>query len=383
VRRLAIFLILVPVIYFTAGLIVSETTRIVILPGKTYGGWRVEDVDFLISILEEKATELGRFEVYSRQNLKEILKERNLADLGITEADAIEIGKIASARYAILLTLNDLETGCRRSNQCWASARLSVKLIDITDGKTIGTKAISVKTFKVYETTDDAKDALFELIGVEFLKVMREFFTIEAFVWDVRPDGIAVLRGIDPRIVKKGFIFKVEDDYGNEGYVKVFRMTKEGVLARILYGKVQKGMKATEFVTAGIEGDIHLTYMPTPISPLFGIGVSTWKEGFMVSIDYIAGTIEGYTPFLANIGLKLEPFHMDRGFLELFGGASLIGLYDENEGYIADAIFGAFVGGGIRYEFNPVSGVRINYQKDFFFGFETSGTVRIGYFIGF
>ena len=99
-KALIIPLILLSLIVMGAGLQISQRIRVVILPGKTMQGWTEDDVDYLISILEETMLNLGRFELYSRQNLKEIMKERGLSELGITEA--IEVLKLMPNKSIVL-----------------------------------------------------------------------------------------------------------------------------------------------------------------------------------------------------------------------------------------------------------------------------------------
>ncbi|MGB9615133.1 MAG: hypothetical protein ACPL3B_06495 [Fervidobacterium sp.] len=65
----------------------------------------MDEVGYLLAILEEQALE-GKISTLSKERSTQILKERNLSELGASQA--IEIGKLSGSKYAVLLTLTEL-----------------------------------------------------------------------------------------------------------------------------------------------------------------------------------------------------------------------------------------------------------------------------------
>jgi len=376
-KALIIPLILLSLIVMGAGLQISQKIRVVILPGKTMQGWTEDDVDYLISILEETMLNLGRFELYSRQNLKEIMKERGLSELGITEA--IEVGEIASAKYVILLTLNELRTGYdSEEDEYYAMTNLSVKVIDITDGKIVASKAISEKSYG--KTGADAKQNLFSYLRSEFDFMIREFFKLKAAVAGVK-DGKAYLTGVDIRLLRVGMIFKIESGLGREGYVKVIGEENGLAVADILYGYVSKGADAIEFPMMGMSGaltlDLYSFNLDIPFigNNFFGLSLQAWASEAPIYFDFsfLMGSVLSYTPFTFDLGARFETLHFGRMFLGARGGFSMIGIYDTDKEDVIFSVFGAFAGADVRYEFNPRFGVFAKYDWRFYFpGFSGS-----------
>lgn len=376
-KALILLLIILSLIVMGAGLQISQRIRVVILPGKTMQGWTEDDVDYLISILEETMLNLGRFELYSRQNLKEIMKERGLSELGITEA--IEVGEIASAKYVILLTLNELRTGYdSEEDEHYAMTNLSVKVIDITDGKIVASKAISEKSYG--ETGADAKQNLFSYLRNEFDFMIREFFKLKAAVADVI-DGKAYLTGVDIRLLRVGMIFKIESGLGREGYVKVIGEENGLAVADVLYGYVSKGADAIEFPMMGMSGalalDLYSFNLDIPFigNNFFGLSLQAWTSDAPIYFDFsfLMGSVLSYTPFTFDLGARFEALHFGRMFLGARGGFSMIGIYDTDKEDVIFSVFGAFVGADVRYEFNPRFGIFAKYDWRFYFpGFSGS-----------
>ncbi|QIV77889.1 hypothetical protein [Fervidobacterium pennivorans] len=66
------------------GITLTEKVKLMILPGKIGTGWNTDEVDYLLPILEEQALELGRFQLFPRSDLQQIMKEINLSEFGVS-----------------------------------------------------------------------------------------------------------------------------------------------------------------------------------------------------------------------------------------------------------------------------------------------------------
>ena len=382
-KSVLLILVFAVVLGFSAGLEISERIKVVILPAEVSKSWLKGDVDYLLSMLEEAMTDLGRFEVYSRAHVKEIMKERGLAEMGITDVEAEELGKLAGAQYVILLKLNDLNTGYK-NGKYWASARLSIRLLDISDGRIVASKPIDRNTGSYYKTSEEAKEALFESIKYDFVQTIKEFFKLKAVVVKVE-GGKAYLSGVDPKLLKIGMIFEVKGGLGKVGYVKLVGEENGYVVAEVLYGEVKPGLEAKEVPMMGGGGALILSYYMDfgyPNVTSFGIGFAGWS-GLYFEGAYVLGSALNYTPFDVALGMRFEVFRMGRVFLGVHGGADIFGIYDTDKEDVVAAVFGAMGGIDVRYEFNPKSGVFAKLDYKYFIGIGGAKTLSVGYFVGF
>lgn len=382
-KFLVFLLVMVSIIAMSSGLEISKKIRVVILPAEASHGWLKPDVDFLLSMLEEAMTDLGRFEVYSRSHVKEIMKERGLAQMGMTDVDAEKLGKLAGAQYVILLTLNNLDTGIS-DGKYWASAQLSIRLLDISNGEVVATKSIDYNTGSYYKNSDEAKKALFEYIKSEFVIVMRKFFKLKAFVVKVE-SGKAYLKGVDPSLLRVGMIFKVEGGLGRAGYVKVEGEENGYVVADVLYGYVKPGLQAKEMALLGGGGAFSLNYysglMYSGVSA-FGIGLTSWK-GLYIEASYLIGSVLNYIPFDAVFGMRFNLIRFGRVYIGAHGGADLFGIYDTNKDDVLAMIFGAAAGVDARYEFDPTKGIFFKADYKYLMGIGGFKAFSVGYYMGF
>ncbi len=382
-KFLVFLLVMVSIIAMSSGLEISKKIRVVILPAEASHGWLKPDVDFLLSMLEEAMTDLGRFEVYSRSHVKEIMKERGLAQMGMTDVDAEKLGKLAGAQYVILLTLNNLDTGIS-DGKYWASAQLSIRLLDISNGEVVATKSIDYNTGNYYKNSDEAKKALFEYIKSEFVIVMRKFFKLKAFVVKVE-SGKAYLKGVDPSLLRVGMIFKVEGGLGRAGYVKVEGEENGYVVADVLYGYVKPGLQAKEMALLGGGGAFSLNYysglMYSGVSA-FGIGLTSWK-GLYIEASYLIGSVLNYIPFDAVFGMRFNLIRFGRVYIGAHGGADLFGIYDTNKDDVLAMIFGAAAGVDARYEFDPTKGIFFKADYKYLMGIGGFKAFSVGYYMGF
>ncbi|ANQ53476.1 MULTISPECIES: CsgG/HfaB family protein [unclassified Thermosipho (in: thermotogales)] len=378
------------------GITISEKTGLVILPAKVGNGWNMDEADYLISLLEEKALSLGRFRVFSRNDLDMIVKERNLADLGIVE-QTFEAGKILGAKYAVLLTLTELSAQYEK-NGYTASLRLSLKLYNLSTGELLAAKTFDKSTYVEEETSQKAINSLLELISEDIWITLREFFKVEAYVKRVE-NGKVYLAGLDPNIVKKGFIFKIETSEGDVVYAKVIGVDRNEnlVIAKIKYGGNPSVYDpALEYPISNTFGSFSIGMYAGKIS----LGIFGYSKNIFADIGIILSSELGYVPGYSTVGGIIELFEMGQVSFSGFGGLQILGIYDTNS-ESSDSFLNVFgVSGGIqlKYEFEPKNGVLVNvgytmlfpgdlvkYIYEQLFGIDkTSFTqISLGYFMSF
>lgn len=374
--------LLVSILNAAGGITVTEKIKLVILPAKIGNGWNMDEVDYLLSILEEQALELGRFQLFPRADLEKILKERNLTELGVSEA--VEIGKLGGSKYALLLTLTELSASwSSKTNSYQAVSRYTIKLYDIENGELLASKSME-STGSSKETSQNAiSDALKSTASSIWLE-LRNIFKLEAYVKSIQGDKI-LLAGIDPKLAKVGFIFQIETATG-VGYAKVTGYDKEtgSVVAKFMYGERPEVYDvAQEFPTLPAHAGLGLSMF----SGLFGLGVTAWTDAsgeiplpLYASMGTFIGEILGYTPVYLNVGVGMKLLEVDRFGGIVSGGISLIGLFDLNTTDFVGAIYGVFVGGVGTYEFNPKFGIYGGLGYNLYLG--TSGPTGISFQLG-
>ena len=368
-----IFVILFSTLYFSAGgITISERTPIVILPAKTSIAWRSDILDSLLTSLEEKALELGRFKVLSRVDIDRILEERKLSLAGITETQAINVGKIAGAKYAVLLHLLRFETSYDSDLNSYVSyIDLSIKVYDLETSELLFVKKIEAlgygdKSFK-------AETNAINFAASSIFSALRESFKQKAYVGDIKGKYVKLI-GIDPTIVKKNQIFKTKGPL-REGYVKVIELDQNFVMAEILYGEVRKGDVANEYPVLPVWGgvgasfglpDIESEYSLVPFSfNFFGFSAN---EGFGFSTDIgMFGIFGDYTPYLLLLSGQYL-FKMGRISIAPNAGAGLFAIYSETADDVVLMLPGITFGARMVYEFNPSSAITFSVNSTTLFG---------------
>lgn len=358
---LALLAIMAVSIFAAGGIAVTDKISLVILPAKIGSGWNMDEVDYLLSIMEEQALELGRFQLFPRADLQQIMKERNMSEFGVS--DAIEIGKLGGSKYALLLTLTELSSAWSDKSKSYeATSRYTIKLYNIENGELLASKTMESSGSSKDTGQKAITDALKSTASSIWLE-LREIFKLEAYVKSVSGDNV-VLAGIDPKLAQKGFIFEIETSSGGVGYVKVTGYNKADgtVVTKFMYG--EKPMQydvATEYPTPGVHAGLGLS----TFSGMFGLGVSAWTDGsdstiplpIYVGVGTFLGSILNYTPAYVNLGAGLKLLEMGRIGVQVNGGISLIGLFDLDTSDMAGMLYGAFAGGMLTYEFNPSLGI--------------------------
>ncbi|MFN6991220.1 MAG: hypothetical protein ACK4MM_00715 [Fervidobacterium sp.] len=344
-------------IFGAGGIAVTEKIKLVILPGKVGTGWNMDEVDYLLAILEEQALELGRFQLFPRSDLQQIMKERNLSEFGVSEA--IEIGKLGGSKYALLLTLTELSSAWNLMLISYeAVARYTIKLYNVENGELLASKTMISNG--VGENSQKAITAALNSTASSIWLELRNIFKIEAYVKNVK-GGEVLLAGIDPKISRRGYIFKIETDT-EPAYVKVIGYDKveDAVVAKFMYGGTPKIYDvAIEFPTLPISGGVGFSIF----SGMFGIGITGWTEAdeerpiaFHFALGTFLGNIYGLTPLYGNIGIDFNLIRIGRIGAHINGGLSIIGLIDMETFEPVNYMFGIFAGGLLTYEMNPSLG---------------------------
>ncbi|MGQ9856465.1 MAG: CsgG/HfaB family protein [Fervidobacterium sp.] len=377
-----VFLLLLASTFFTAGgVTITEKVKLVILPGKIGQGWNMDEVDYLLSILEEQALELGRFQLFPRGDLQQIMKERNLSEFGVHEA--VEIGKLGGSKYALLLTLTELSSSwSSKSNAYIAVSRYTIKLYNIEDGSLLASKTLDSEGSSKESSQKAITEAL-KSTATDIWYELRQIFKLEAYVQAIQGNRI-ILAGVDRKLVKTGYVFEIETDSGI-GYVKVVGFNKNDgtVIAEFMYGSMPKEYDvATEYPTLPFRVGIGLSYF----SGMFGLGISArgGTEEIPVPLHLEVGTFLGsvwsYTPVYLNLGVGMNVFTLGRISTMVNGGLSMVGLVNMDTYEPVGYIFGVFVGGTVSYDFNPSSGLYTSIGYSYYFGDISGISVQIGFY---
>jgi len=369
---LAVLTVMVVSIFAAGGVTVTEKVSLVILPGSMSGGWNTSYVDYLLSIIEEQALQLGRFRLFPRADLQRIMKERNMSVFGIS--DAINIGKLGGSKYAILLTLTELSaTWSRESKSYEATSRYTIKLYDIENGELLASK-----TMKSYGSSDKTsqqaiKDAIESTASSIWLE-LREIFKLEAYVTSMN-GNIVVLAGVDPKLVQKDVIFEIETSTGGVGYVKVtgYNKTDGTVITKFMYGeRPEKYDVATEYPTTGF----HVGYGVSTFSGLFGLAVTVWTDGSVskipssayATVEAFLDFVDDYSPIYIDVGTGFKFLEVGRVGVRVNGGLSMFALYNSDKEDYDFMFYGVFVNGMLTYEFNPSSIIYVSISYPLYFG---------------
>ncbi|MBB6062592.1 hypothetical protein HNP65_001030 [Thermosipho japonicus] len=395
-KKLVIFLAIVSLFSSLLAVTISEKIGIVILPAKVGNGWNMDEADFLISILEQKALELGRFRVFSRNDLDMIVKERNLGDLGLVE-QTFEAGKILGARYAILLTLTELTSNYEK-NGYTASLRLSLKLYDLKNGELLASTPFAKETYVEEETPQKAINSVLMSAADDIWLSLREYFKLEAYVSKIEGNKI-YLAGLDPKIAKKGFIFKLETSTGEVGYAEVIGIDRNNnlVITKFKYGAMPSVYDpAIEYPVSSMFGGISVGLYSGKIA----LGIAGWQNNLYFESGIILSSFAGYIPGYVTLGGSFDLIEVGQLTEAIYGGLQILAIYDTETTSESSflPIFGINIGTRIKYEFEPKSGIFVSVGAsalfpdsvsqsiyDILFGMDTTSFLQIGagYFMSF
>jgi hypothetical protein len=347
-----IFILLSLGIFGQRAVEISEQTPIVIFPVQSVVRWRDDIAYSLINQLEYQALEAKRFNVITRSSLEQILEERKLGMVGITQSDAFNTGRLAGARYALLLELTRFSTSYDNSSKKYVTTgELFIKLFDLYDGTLINSSPVSFKGS--HERFNDSEFDAVKAINENILRVLREFFPQIAEVAQVQGNYV-MITGIESKIVSKGYLFEVLDPF-KEGYVYIDNITPNYVIGKIRYGNVSEGDILREYPVSDFWTGVGIT---TGFADKLVLGVNltgmtsfyTSKIQAILDIDVVLGS-----PIVtkASVGGAYNIL-MNRISLYPYAGLNIIYLGDEDD-YIEDFSldFGLVAGLKTFFELNP------------------------------
>lgn len=285
-----VFLIIVLVFLsslFSQEIKITDKVKIIILPGKTVQAqWTLSQVEYLLTILEEQALNLGRFEIYPRTDLEQLIKERNLSEFGITEVQ--KLSAIGGYKYAILLTLTDLSASQSLFGAYEVVSRCTLKLYNIETGQLLASKAIESIAKSMESPQSAYSEAIKDTANKIFLE-LRKWFRIEAYVKQIDGNNI-ILSGVSPDIVKVGYNFSVSSSKGTS-ILQVVQIKQNQVVTQLISGpKPEIDSIAVEESGQQIQQDAKTSFSPT--------AGKTFKVGLgLASIESVYGIIYGFGMF--------------------------------------------------------------------------------------
>lgn len=273
-RSFVFLLLLFLVMSYAQGIRVTDRVRLIILPGKPGTNWTQSDVDYLLAVLEEQALSLGRFQLFPRADLDKLLRERQLAELGITEAQ--ELGKIGGYKYALLLTLSAIgaeQAGLLGGLQ--VVSRYTLKLYNLENGELLASKALEAYGTST-ESLQRAVSATIQNMANQILIELRRFFRLEVYVRSVERNTV-VLVGANVNLVRPGMLFVKE---GEREPIRL-RVTQVNAMQNTILAEVISGRAPTVN-----DVFVELVEESPPISPQTRVETTTAKprKGITVGV---------------------------------------------------------------------------------------------------
>ena len=271
--------------------ITDQKYRLIILPSEK--GNDAASIQYqLVEIVSAEASQLGRYEVFNRQDLKKIFEEQALYMTGvIDDSSIIEFGQIAGAKEAMLIKLiqfdqrgvaqlkkekkketnffdvvvaiveasSDKKEEEPHANNIQTVLSFSVKTIDVETGQTLDSHYISA------EHTGGGRGRSLKMVLLHARRKLslklRQMYKLTSQVLDVDSKEVMLILGNEMG-VKKGTIFEISslDEvkmFGDReisvpgrsvALVRVHEMSGDANRSQIVrrWDKIKKGYKATE-----------------------------------------------------------------------------------------------------------------------------------------
>lgn len=240
---------------FAKGLITTHRNSLVIFPIQSSVSWRPDIAQMLLNKIEYEALNSNRFYILSRNNVDILLEEKRLAMVGITPNRAFETGQLLGANYAVLLELTRFTTDFRDGRHM-TQGNIFLKLYQIPTSRLINSKQISVSSSG--NTRAQSETYAVNYLTSEIIKSLIDFFPQQAIIQQIK-ERYVMLLGLDPSIVSRGDLFKV-DDFNRNGYIIIEGYTSEYVYGKIRYGNVKEGDTVKEYPVADLWSSINLSY---------------------------------------------------------------------------------------------------------------------------
>ena len=360
-------------------------------------------------ILAKVLFDFGRFNVISRSETKDILKEQKFQKSGLVEKnEAVKIGELLAVDVAAIGTINNIDVSWENTDYggyYHADTRITVKFIEVKSGKIVriiesnGSGTGSNKDSAVLESLDDC-------FKRNFLSKLKEEYSIQTNVIKVENNILYFLNGNNLGI-KKGNRYKVvkeeeqnldEFNLGDEnkfmkeiGMIEVINTSKNIAKAKILWKneKIKKGNIIREVVEKEKSlTTFNVSQMKYTVEDqssekksgstyIYEIQISSEKS-FKNSSGFVGGfgkAVDEITLFDLGYYYKKEiPIISGNLYITLGGRAGMVyGIqsysdyydtyYSDNEkGSSSDLGFYGNGAGGFKYYINHGNGARINIE---------------------
>lgn len=296
--------------------ITLEKMRLLILPSTA--SERYEEIaDRVTAIVATEATRLGRFEVIDRNHLEAIMGEQALQLSGIiNDSDVVEIGKVAAAPEALLVTIlnfgqkgvppedeeeedkkdrkkareagllgiiakgvvdavidKELENVERYPNNIQTTLSCEVRKIDLESGQSLDAFSVSIE-----HTGGNKTASLNKVLNQATWRVsqeLRELYLLSSQIVDVRGREVILLLGQNMGL-KKGTLFSISSPStkrtigereiiipGHQvGIVEVTELSQDANRGRILrkWAVIELGFPAVESTGGILAGGLGIKY---------------------------------------------------------------------------------------------------------------------------
>lgn len=268
--------------------VTDKKQRLIILPSEK--GKDASSIQYqLVEIVSAEATQLGRYEVFNRQDLKKIFEEQALFQAGIiNDSSIISFGQIAGAKEAMLVKLiqfdqrgivpvkkketnffdvvvaivkasSKKEDGQPHANNIQTVLSFSVKTIDVETGQTLDSHYISA------EYTGGGRGKSLKMVLLQAQRKLsiklRQMYKLTSQVLEVNRKDVMLVLGNEIG-VRKGTIFEISSldemkKFGNHeiavpgrsvALVRVQEISGDANRSQIVrrWGKINEGYRATE-----------------------------------------------------------------------------------------------------------------------------------------
>ncbi len=330
----------------------SKKERFVVVPFRDSAKIEENLSENMTSSIASKLAELGRFEIVDRREIEKVIEEQKLIELGMTDMDTIETGKILSAKLIFtgdiisVTTQNELEEQkkkqeeekknkikrglegvaealteekeTKKADDRWkAKITVSVKLLEVETGKTLEsfTKEAEYRVSGKVNTKEAAINGAIKELSEAIIMQMRYLFKIESYIMEKDKKTATIRLGKDMGI-KEGMEFlvyppkiKEKDKYTGE------EITREGSKKGVLYitdvsentakAKIARGASKIE------EGDRLLEKPMMTFNLELSGGVAPFKmkkaDFKAVSYDYTVKVDQEEKETVPYLNLRISP----------------------------------------------------------------------------
>ena len=133
-----------------------------------------------------------------------------MSEIGVSEAQAIEIGKIGGSKYTLVNTLQLSSAWSNKSIAYVATSRYTIRLYNIENGELLASKALE-STGKSEDTEQQSLTDALKSTASSIWSELKNIFKLEAYVKSVTGDNI-VLGGLIQRSFRKELYFLLKQE---------------------------------------------------------------------------------------------------------------------------------------------------------------------------